>query len=142
MKREAEKNKKKVKVPELLCEDCVQLHPSNFEDFVLKTKTAVLVEFYSPLCGHCQHFGPTYDEVATSLKAKHIIAARMDMLNYTVPKVGKNAGIVVRGSPSVYLSRYDGDAGKVQLVQYTEDRTVPAILKWIKEQVGDLVPEL
>ena len=34
------------------------------------SEAAVLVEFYMEWCGHCQHFAPTYEELATARSSR------------------------------------------------------------------------
>ncbi|CAE7402076.1 met16 [Symbiodinium natans] len=41
--------------PHLPCPSCVDVDKTNFQ------------EFYSPMCGHCTHFAPTYAEIANRL---------------------------------------------------------------------------
>jgi thioredoxin 1 len=40
---------------------------ANFEQEVLKSETAVLVDFWAPWCGPCQLMGPIIDELATEM---------------------------------------------------------------------------
>jgi len=41
-----------------------------FEDSVMKTLDAWIVDFYAPWCGHCQHFAPKWTETAKNLADK------------------------------------------------------------------------
>ena len=46
----------------------------------------LLLEFYSPMCGHCTHFAPSYAQIAQQLgKNGDAVAARMDLYHYEVP---------------------------------------------------------
>jgi thiol-disulfide isomerase/thioredoxin len=47
------------------------LDVSNIEATVLNSDKAWLVEFYSSWCGHCQHFAPTFKELARSVYGKN-----------------------------------------------------------------------
>lgn len=136
----AKKRKEEFKVPALPCPDCLQLHPETFEHVVLDTREAVLVEFYSPLCGHCQHFGPIYAEVAKAIKgSEHILAARYDLFNYSVPKVAEKAGFNIRGYPSLWLARFDAALGKPRLLEFKGAHSMNAYLRWLKEEIGDTI---
>ncbi len=46
-----------------------ELNESNFEEKVLKSDKAVLVDFYAPWCGPCQMMGPIIDELAEEAAA-------------------------------------------------------------------------
>ncbi|KAJ9176844.1 hypothetical protein P3X46_012116 [Hevea brasiliensis] len=53
----------------------LQLNPSNFKSKVLNSNGVVLVEFFAPWCGHCQHLTPTWEKAATVLKGVATVAA-------------------------------------------------------------------
>ena len=46
----------------------------------------MLLEFYSPMCGHCAHFAPSYAQIAQFLgHSGDALAARMDLYHHQVP---------------------------------------------------------
>jgi hypothetical protein len=47
--------------------DTVLIHASNFTEIVSKEKL-IMVEFFTPWCGHCRQFAPEYAKAATELK--------------------------------------------------------------------------
>ena len=52
----------------VLAGDVLDLTKTNFDKVVFGSKVPILVEFFSPGCGHCQGAAPIYEQVATSLK--------------------------------------------------------------------------
>ena len=57
--------------------------------FKLQLRQDMLIEFYSPMCGHCTHFAPTYAQIAQTLgNSGDALAARMDLYHH---QVGKNS---------------------------------------------------
>lgn len=51
---------------------------SNFDELVVKSKTAVMVDFWAPWCGPCQMAGPVIDELADEYKGK-IVIGKLDV---------------------------------------------------------------
>lgn len=49
-------------------DDVVILTGEYFENAVLGTNSAWIIEFYNSWCGHCVHFAPTYKTFATDVK--------------------------------------------------------------------------
>lgn len=45
----------------------LQVTPSNFDEVVMAEGKDVMIEFYAPWCGHCQHLRPVYREVAEAV---------------------------------------------------------------------------
>ena len=104
---DAKKKKKKLPMlerPTLPCTGCLELNSQMLLDILktspngktMKTTTTttilpntdfVLVEFYSPLCGHCRRFAPTFDLVATELfNDTFVDVVRMDMTKQQILK--------------------------------------------------------
>ncbi|XP_034416673.1 protein disulfide-isomerase A4 isoform X1 [Cyclopterus lumpus] len=75
----------------------------NYDTF-MEGKDTVLVEFYSPWCGHCKKFAPEYEKIAQTLKENDppipvakvdatvatAIASRFDVSGYPTIKIIKN----------------------------------------------------
>lgn len=131
-KKQGGGDKPKKKIPHLECSACLEVDEDTFEELVLGAKKDILIEFFSPLCGHCQHFAPTFAEVAQKLLATgDVIPARMDMVRNRVPRIGMNAGFKVSGFPTLYLARQTGSAGKLKLLRFDGWRTTNGILDWV-----------
>ena len=54
------------------------INEDNFREIVGKSKTGMLVEFYSPTCGHCKALEPIYAEAAEKLEKKGLFIAKID----------------------------------------------------------------
>ncbi|OLQ13968.1 Protein disulfide-isomerase [Symbiodinium microadriaticum] len=103
---------------------------------VLQTQQDLLIEFYSPMCGHCTHFAPTYAEVASRLvKDGEVTPARMDLYHNDLPKVATDAGFDINAFPTLILVRRNSDTGKLKLIHFDRwRRDVPTILGWIRDK--------
>eukprot|EP00434_Breviolum_minutum_P027803 symbB.v1.2.024590.t1/scaffold2338.1/size81926/3 len=126
--------------PHLLCDACLEVDNLNFEELVLKTKQDLLLEFYSPMCGHCTHFAPSYAQIAQQLgKNGDAVAARMDLYHYELPKSAKDAGFEIAGFPTLILVR--PTKKNLKLIAYPHwRRNVESILAWVKEEVAKPIP--
>ena len=45
------------------------LSAADFDNTVLKDDRVWLVEFYSPMCGSCTEFAPTWEKISASMKS-------------------------------------------------------------------------
>lgn len=110
----------------------------------------MLIEFYSPMCSHCQAFAPKYNTVVSRL-AGRVPAARMDITTNKIPTTGEKVGFAVTGFPTLYLVKYspvamiggeategDGDpqeqsaqAHSLTLFKYEGDHEASAVLEWV-----------
>ncbi|KAL9234996.1 hypothetical protein vseg_009802 [Gypsophila vaccaria] len=100
----------------------------NLDDMVLNSGKQVLLEFYAPLCAHCQNIAPILDEVAKSYaKDPNVLIAKFDATLNDVPSETFN----VKGVPTIYLTNgnkeifeYDGDIShisKEHLIKFIEE---------------------
>ena len=64
----------------------IELTDQNFDQEVLKSDKAVLVDFWAPWCGPCKVMGPIIDELAKKMEGK----AKVGKLN--VEEQGETAG--------------------------------------------------
>lgn len=53
-------------------EGVVILTDADFDEFISKN-TYVLVKFYAPWCGHCQHLAPEYSAAAKFFKSENSV---------------------------------------------------------------------
>lgn len=64
--------------------DVVTLTSKNFDE-VIKKEELVLVKFYAPWCGHCKAMVKDFEQAATTLKGKAVLAD----VDATVEKVSE-----------------------------------------------------
>jgi len=48
----------------------IDINEENFQSEVLESKLPVLVDFWSPWCGHCTQLSPVIDELAADMAGK------------------------------------------------------------------------
>jgi len=141
LQRAAESQHKQLEMPSLPCDSCLELGPSTFEELVIRTKPkqCMLIEFYSPMCGHCQAFGPTYAGIAQKLSAaQQITPARMDIFSNSIPQSGKDAGFIVDAYPTMYLACPDAQSGSLRVAKYKGDKEERPVLDWLTAETGAL----
>lgn len=56
----------------------MELTELNFEDEVIKSEKAVLVDFWAPWCGPCQMMGPVIDEIAQEVPSAKVLKLNVD----------------------------------------------------------------
>lgn len=139
MRKAAESEGNTLKLPHLPCDACLDLQPDTFEKHVMRAVEDVLIEFYSPLCGHCQDFAPKYAEVARRWQAlKGSPAVRMDIFTHDIPQAGKDAGFILHAYPTIYLARPNSTSGKFNLSRYEGLKDVSPLIEWLKSQLDDV----
>lgn len=77
---------------------------SSFEDEVLKSDQAVIVDFWAEWCGPCKMIAPILDDLAEQYKGKLTVAKINIDENQSTPQT-----YGVRGIPTLILFK-DGDA--------------------------------
>jgi len=102
----------------------VELVGSSFSHVAHDPSKDVLVQFYSPTCGHCAKLRPVYERVAAKFADDDsIVVAQMDAVANDV------AGLEPEGFPMIVLFskankhgiEYDGSRDVHDLVQFVED---------------------
>jgi thioredoxin 1 len=81
-----------------MSDSIVYVTDASFEQEVLKSSGAVLVDFWAEWCGPCKMIGPILEEIATEYNGKLKIAKlNIDENPNTPPKYG------IRGIPTLML---------------------------------------
>ena len=57
----------------------VKFTDQNFKEEVLKSKVAVLVDFWAPWCGPCQMMGPMIEEMAKEYDSKAVKIGKLNV---------------------------------------------------------------
>ncbi|EWC46325.1 hypothetical protein DRE_04496 [Drechslerella stenobrocha 248] len=110
----------------------IQLTSKNFNEKIIKSNHASIVEFYAPWCGHCKNLKPAYEAAAGNLKGLAQVAAidcDEDGNKATCREYG------VEGFPTIKAFR-PGKNGKPNVQDYQGPRTA----KGIVDHVLDLIP--
>jgi len=110
-----------------IASDVVVLTEANFDE-TINSNEHVFVEFFAPWCGHCKTLAPIYEEVATELKGRIIIAS----VDGT-----ENQGLMTRfgisGFPTLKFF-VNGNA-----IDYNAGRTKKDIIGWIDKKIAPVV---
>ncbi len=118
--------------PALRCDACTNLDVDNFVTEITKDDhRTLLIEFYSPWCGGCRVFAPTYDEVAQYLHAYHgegIRAARFDVSRDDVPRLNNDVLFPIARTPTLYRVRH---TPSFRVDMYEGERDFDSIVEWM-----------
>ncbi|KGN47715.1 protein disulfide-isomerase [Cucumis sativus] len=111
-------------IPESNNEPVKVVVADSIQDVVYKSGKNVLLEFYSPWCGHCKKLAPTLDEVAVSYESDpDVVIAKFDATANDIA-VGD---FEVQGYPTLYFRSASG-----KLVEYNGDRSKEDIINFIE----------
>ncbi|XP_057974011.1 protein disulfide-isomerase-like [Malania oleifera] len=109
----------------------ITFHHSNFSDIVSKYGF-IVVEFYSPRCGHCKKLAPEYEKAA-SILSRHdppVVLAKVDA--HDRPNKRLASEFEVKGFPTLKIFR---NGGKV-VQDYKGPRDAYGIVAYLKRQSG------
>lgn len=130
MKQEAEAQGREFEMPTLPCDDCLEVNAGSFDELVLKGSSDMLLEFYSPMCGACQEFSPTFKELAKALKPISAIeVARYDVTESMIPESGVKAGFVLVATPQLYLIQRN----PFQVALHEGPTDLNSLLGWLRD---------
>lgn len=95
-----------------------------FDDLVLNTDKHVLLEAYSPNCGHCKKLEPTYERLAFFLKdAPDLTIAKIDAV------ANEHESLRIKGYPTIKLYKR---GNKDHPIDYNGDHTLAALKKFLE----------
>jgi phosphoadenosine phosphosulfate reductase len=128
-KEEAAAAGKEWKVPELICEKCIDLGLDNFEQYIRDGKDDLVLEFFSPYCGGCQEFAPTMVRLAEYLTSRDpsIKVLRFDITEHDPPLIDGKKVFEVEATPTLFRVKYQPFS--VEL--YTGEHEYQSILRWL-----------
>lgn len=142
MKQEALEQNVPFELPKIPCLECdYELTGGTFFDIVTAIPSVLLLEFYSPLCGACQDFAPTMEQVVHTVKhddslKERIHVARFDITIQPPTTAMEEAGFEVEVTPTLYLV-VSSQGQQQRPILYTGELTLTEILKWIQIQVSE-----
>lgn len=98
-----------------------------FDDLVINSDMNVLLEAYSPNCGHCKKLAPIYERLAKLLK---------DVPDLTIAKIdavaNEHDAMKIKGYPAIKLFK-KGD--KAHPVDFNGDHTLAALKEFLEKQL-------
>ncbi|RYG65603.1 hypothetical protein EON64_11585 [archaeon] len=90
------------------------LDPKKFQEEVVSDERVWLVEFYSPMCGSCQEFAPTWHKIAQ--KTKTMVKGQVNIDTKEGMDLAERLGALQEGIPNLRIFAKKGDAkGKALL---------------------------
>ncbi|KAF3911691.1 hypothetical protein AA313_de0203732 [Arthrobotrys entomopaga] len=114
----------------------IQLTSKNFEEKILKSNHASIVEFYAPWCGHCKNLKPAYEKAAENLKGLAQVAA-IDCDEDSNKQ--KCAEFGVQGFPTIKTFKPGKKFGKPSVQDYQGARSAKGIVDFVLEQIPNHV---
>ncbi|EKX51140.1 hypothetical protein GUITHDRAFT_103061 [Guillardia theta CCMP2712] len=115
--------------------DTVILDRNNFTSYVQSQKL-VMVEFYTPWCGHCRGFAPLYAQAAKQLKKDGIPLAKVNMDQEMNHPFAGEFGISGFPTIRVFKRMYDSDPNQPlgTLERWdNEERTTERVVTYMRE---------
>eukprot|EP00746_Dinoflagellata_sp_MGD_P166066 gnl/MRDRNA2_/MRDRNA2_95724_c0_seq1.p1 gnl/MRDRNA2_/MRDRNA2_95724_c0~~gnl/MRDRNA2_/MRDRNA2_95724_c0_seq1.p1 ORF type:complete len:508 (-),score=99.33 gnl/MRDRNA2_/MRDRNA2_95724_c0_seq1:89-1612(-) len=91
-----------------------QIHLDNFNARVRDSNFVWMLEFYSAMCGACQQFSPTFDELSKKLNDK-VLIGKVNIDEHVGLKLAQNLGVLQHGVPSIRLYTAPGSEGQTVL---------------------------
>lgn len=97
-----------------------------FEKIVLDKERDVLIQLYTPSCGHCKRLEPVYKDLAKKFKKhRNLVVAKMDASANDTPD-----NYSTNDYPTIYFAPANN---KVSPVAYTGDRKLEDLVKFVKQ---------
>lgn len=112
----------------------VELDPESFESIALDEKTATLVGFFAPWCGHCKAIKPVWEQLAALFEEETAVTiASVDADRYG--DLGSKYD--VSGFPTLKMFAFDKEAES-----YSGERELAPLVEYINKQAGtDVAPD-
>jgi len=104
----------------------IELTEQSFKDLVLNGKSAWMLEFYAPWCGHCKQLAPAWKKAALKMRGQ----VKFGAIDATV-HTGLASKYGIKGYPTIKFFK-DGDKGKSAPSDYQYGRTAKDLVKFAK----------
>lgn len=132
LREKAAQEEQEFVMPTLPCAECHDVDLNNFQaDIVQSTERDILLEFYSPLCGACQEFAPTFRRIVAKAKDK-VQISRFDITESDLTDEMQEQGFEVEATPTLYLVQHK----PLRLTLYEGDHSEFAILDWLEKMTS------
>ncbi|KAF8424664.1 hypothetical protein EV426DRAFT_665433, partial [Tirmania nivea] len=115
------------------------LDSKSFENEILQSDNAAIVEFFAPWCGHCKNLAPHYEKVAKNLKGIAKVAAINCDEEKNKPLCGSQG---VQGFPTLKIFKPSSKKGKPIMEDYQGPRTAKAIVDAVVDRIPNHVTRL
>eukprot|EP01035_Chromulina_nebulosa_P031200 gene31200-41573_t len=112
------------------------LDPLSFRKTVGEDFAVWLVEFYSPMCGSCKEFSPTWTSLESSLSNK-VKTGKINIDEKPGLKLAEETGALEEGIPHLRLFHKEQDYLGVSLKLSESQLTQKDILKALKKNLKD-----
>lgn len=87
----------------------LELSAATFDSEVVNSDEAWLVEFYSPMCGSCSEFSPSWDKIEKNFKSSLSIG-KVNIDKKENMKLAEDLGVLDEGLPNVRLFNKKGQS--------------------------------
>jgi protein disulfide-isomerase-like protein len=97
-----------------------------FDEEVLQSKQDVLLELYTPWCGHCRKLQPIYARLNQKLRSNRgirVLKADKSKHNVPVPTTGFPTIVFFRKGSSPRTITYEGDRSLKSLLEFLKENT-------------------
>ncbi|KAI7866300.1 thioredoxin-like protein [Spinellus fusiger] len=107
-----------------------------YDAIVRDTTKDVFLEIYAPWCGHCKALAPVWEAIGKAVKEQgsedSLVIAKLDGTENDLPE---DSGIQITGFPTLKLVK----AGTNEVIEYEGDRSLPDLIRFIKENTAKSV---
>lgn len=110
------------------------IDPSQFDQLVLNDSRVWVVEFYSPMCGSCSEFAPTWE--ALESKFKSVQSGKINIDKKEGLAIAKQFGVLEEGLPNIRL--FASKESKSISIMSGEPKSTKELMSSLKRNIKGL----